>query len=213
MAECNINKFIKPDTLRNLSFRQYYNAAAAFVVCLLLNSCVWYDSYNLAPPVTGRVIDKTSGKHIAGACVTYKTNYAPYTKTAITGKDGLFKLDGITSRYFYLFLPFRIQIPFSSYTVSETESPACYIQVVKPGYVSFSTLLKAKNIDKKRQLAHFDHSIKDKKSDNATIQTPNDNKKFLGDNNQEILQNFYSNITLSKENHLLIYLQNPMVNN
>ena len=170
-------------------------ASIILAICLLENGCVWYKSCDLAPSMTGNVLDKTSGKRIAGARVTYRTNYAPYVETAVTDEDGRFELGGMTSRNVYIVLPFfAFQIPQSEYMASDTESPACYVKVEKSGYLFFSTVLKSQYVDGCRELALF----RDLRPIEETQTSPNEKKTF---------RNMYDNISLSSQNNVIIYLQ------
>jgi len=70
---------------RGIQFaRDICSLALILAVCLLANGCALYCWSDLAPSVTGHVFDKSSGERIAGACITYRTNYAPYVKTTVT---------------------------------------------------------------------------------------------------------------------------------
>lgn len=167
--------------------------ALILAACLLSNGCALYRWSELAPSVTGRVLE-TSGKGIAGACITYKTNYAPYVKTAVTDEDGCFELGSITSGNFYIILPFfGMNIPFAEYHVEKKESPACYIEVEKSGYSFFSTLLKSEYIDRDRQLTlyHRTRPVKEMKL------LPYENTLF---------DNMYRNVSLPFKNNVTIYL-------
>jgi len=167
--------------------------AIILTACLLLNGCVLYFSSELAPPVTGHVLE-ASGEGIAGACVTYKTNYAPYVNTAVTDKNGCFELDRITSGNFYILLPFfGMNIPFEEYHIEKTESPACYIEVEKSGYSFFSTLLKSQYIDGDRQLALYHRT------------RPVEEMKLLP-YEKTLFDNMYHNISLPFKNNVTIYL-------
>lgn len=178
---------------RNLS-RFVCILAVALVACLLSNGCVWYNSSELAPSVTGHVLE-TSGEGIAGACITYKTNYAPYVKTAVTDEDGCFELGSITSGNFYIILPFfGMNIPFAEYHVEKKESPACYIEVEKSGYSFFSTLLKSEYIDGDRQLTLYHRT------------RPVEEMKLLP-YEKTLFDNMYRNISLPFKNNVTIYLQ------
>jgi len=182
----------------DIGFQTIFIRIAAFfvlAVCLLANGCALYCWSDLAPSVTGHVFDKSSGERIAGACVTYRTNYAPYVKTAVTDRDGYFELAGITSRKVMIILPFFVtQIPFTEYYAEETESPACYIEVEKNGYDLFSTLLKSQSIDGDRQLTLYRRT------------RPVEEMKPLP-YEKTLFANMYRDISLPFKNNVTIFLQ------
>jgi|GEM_PF-5361078 len=183
--------------------RYTFILAATFFLCLLLNGCVWSFSSELAPSVTGRVLDKTSKEGIVGARVTYQTNYAPYVNTAVTSEDGYFYLDSITSRHVMIILPFFfIRLPFTEYHAEKTENPACYLKIEKSGYGIFSMLLESQYIGEHRKLSLYcNHITLCRRTD------PVEKAHVLPKSRQESLNRIYHNISLFTENNVLIYLQ------
>jgi len=107
----------------------------AGLICLFLNSCLLIPgrSRYYAKPVAGRVIDKKTGKGIAGAKIEYfpDSSYTFPERICYTDKNGFFMLQeiGFTATCSLLVIPSSIEFPSVPFHV-----PGYVLRVSADGY-------------------------------------------------------------------------------